>query len=360
MAVLSDLAKVGVSSDRNVDYVAQVNRAIDYVTEHLDRPLRLEEVARAACFSPYHFHRIFRALAGETLAAFVKRVRLERAVYLLSHRPKATLTEIGLSCGFGSSSDFSRAFRAQYGVAPRTFDVEGFRRAGRDEMRAKLSTAELPHRLEALPVGNGADGTPAGNRADGMPAGGATDGFEVKVRRAAARRVAYIRVRRPYEGDGVVRATDRLMAWAEARGLADGQWLGYQWDDPELVALEKCRYDVGLEVPEGVRREGEMGVTSFPACLMAEIEIKGSVELELRALQWLYRDWLPASGYLPAHQPMFEVWDGRPFAHGMEHFEIRIQLALTDEPLEDGSRRRGGGPAYGLAEGRSGGATLGA
>jgi AraC family transcriptional regulator len=99
----------------NFDYVARVNRAIDYITANLDRRLRLEDVARAACFSPYHFHRIFRALMGETLAAFVKRVRLERAVYLLSHRDGARLTDVALACGFSSSSDFSRSFRDCYG-----------------------------------------------------------------------------------------------------------------------------------------------------------------------------------------------------------------------------------------------------
>ena len=72
----------------NFDYVDRVNRAVDYVTRNLDQPLQLEDVARAACFSPYHFHRIFRSLMGETLASFVKRVRLERSVYLLSHRKR--------------------------------------------------------------------------------------------------------------------------------------------------------------------------------------------------------------------------------------------------------------------------------
>ena len=66
-----------------------------------------------------------------------------------------------------------------------------------------------------------------------------------RLRNCPARRVAYIRVHRPYEGDHVAQAVARLLAWADARGLADGQWLGYQWDDPEIVALEKCRYDVG-------------------------------------------------------------------------------------------------------------------
>jgi AraC family transcriptional regulator len=127
----------------NLDYVARVNTAIDYVTQNLDRPLRLEDVARAACFSPYHFHRIFRALMGETLGSFTTRGRLERSVYLLSHRKGATLTEIALACGFSSSSDFSRVFRARRGVPPSRFDVDGFRRTGREAMRATLR--ETPH-----------------------------------------------------------------------------------------------------------------------------------------------------------------------------------------------------------------------
>jgi AraC family transcriptional regulator len=140
-------------------------------------------------------------------------------------------------------------------------------------------------------------------------------------------------VHRPYEGEHVHQAAERLLTWAGARGLADGQWLGYQWDDPEIVALEKCRYDIGVEVPGTTLADGDVSVTAFPSCLMAEIEIAGSVELELRALEWLYRGWLPASGYAPAHQPMFEAFNGHPFAHGKEHFELRVQLAVVDDSI---------------------------
>jgi AraC family transcriptional regulator len=249
---------------------------------------------------------------GETLASFTKRVRLERAVYLLSHRAGASLTGIALACGFSSSSDFSRSFRAHYGTSPRGFDVERFRRSRRDAMVAATSPAE-PQRLARLPAGEN------------------PDGFIVQVRRCPARHVAYIRVHRPYEEDHVPQAVARLVAWAEARGLAEGQWLGYQWDDPEIVALEQCRYDVGLEVPEGTAVGGEVGITTFPAGLIAEVEIAGAVDLELRALDWLFRTWLPASGYAPDHQPMFEAFNGRPFAHGGEHFELRVQIPVVDE-----------------------------
>ena len=87
------------------------------------------------------------------------------------------------------------------------------------------------------------------NRLKRLPRGKNPDGFAVTLRKLPARRVAYIRVHHPYEGNHVAKAVAQLLAWAEARGLADGQWLGYQWEDPEIVPLDKCRYDVGLEVP---------------------------------------------------------------------------------------------------------------
>ena len=59
MSDLPNLAKV--------EYVDRVNRAIDYVTKNLAEPLTLDDVARVACFSSFHFHRIFRSLMGERL-----------------------------------------------------------------------------------------------------------------------------------------------------------------------------------------------------------------------------------------------------------------------------------------------------
>ena len=301
----------------NLDYVDRVNRAIDHILRNLAEPLALDDVAKVACFSPYHFHRIFRAIVGETLAAFVKRVRLERAVVELSHRPDATLTEIALACGFTSSSDFSRSFRAHYGVPPRAFDVERFRATRREQFQKAVMPPGEGHRLQKLPPGEN------------------PDGFTVALRKLPPRRVAYIRVANSYEGSGVLTAIDRLRAWAEPRGLAGGQWLGYQWDDPEIVPLEKCRYDVGLEIPESVSTGGEVSVTSFPAMTVAELEVKGSIELEMRAIDWMFTTWLPTSGHAPANQPAFEVWNGAPFAHGMEYFELWMHLPVVglDEPL---------------------------
>lgn len=69
----------------------------------------------------------------------------------------------------------------------------------------------------------------------------------MRIRDLPVRSVAYIRVTRPYQGDAVVSATRRLVAWAEREGLANGQWLGYQRDNPEITALVDCRYHVAVK-----------------------------------------------------------------------------------------------------------------
>ena len=282
---------------------------------NLDADLTLEKVAKVACFSPFHFHRVFRSLVGETLNQFVKRLRLERALYLMSHSPGLSLTEISLECGFSSSSDFSRSFKSRYGTAPSEFDVKVFRDSKRKEFESTMASYDNGSKLTRLPSGEN------------------PDGFEVNLIDLPPRSVAYIRVLEPY-ADNSNAATDacyRLIEWAEQRGLADGDWLGYQWDDPEIVALEDCRYDVAVVVDTDkfdFRPEGEVGRFEFPAMTVADLAVRGDIQLVQRALDWLFGTWLPHSGFVPDEQPAFEAWNGRPFEHGHEHFEISCQLPI--------------------------------
>jgi AraC family transcriptional regulator len=296
-------------SATTASYVERVNSAIDYIVSHLEQPLRLREISRAAKLSPFHFHRVFQSLVGATPADFVKRRRLEKALGLMSGPRLPSLTSIAQACGFSSPSDFSRSFKQHYGVAPRAFDIAAWRDAHRERLEAIVLDQSVFHRLASLP--------PRQN----------PDKFRVRIRDIPARSVAYIRVVRPYQGDGVVRAIERLVAWAERHGFADGQWLGYQWENPEITSLDDCQYYVAVEAA-GFTPKGEIGRTRFAPMIVAEIEIRGDLELELRALQWLYGAWLPRSGYVPDDHPGFEAWIGRPFAHGFEHFEIRVQLPV--------------------------------
>ena len=282
---------------------------MDHVARNLTQPLSLQEVSEAADFSPFHFHRVFKTLVGETLNQFVKRQRLERAMYLMSHAPKRPLTSVALDCGFSSSADFSRSFKQRYGASPRAFDLDAFRDLRREEFEQFLSNQNGGSRLTSLPTGEN------------------PDGFTVQLRDLPARTVAYIRVLDPFREGVVLAACERLVAWATERKLADGQWLGYMWEEPEIVALKDCRYDVALVVDD-VKVAGEIGRYEFAPMRVAEVVLSGDIELEMRAIDFLYKTWLPRSGYVPDDQPAFEAWVGRPFAHGLEHFELAFQLPV--------------------------------
>lgn len=287
-------------------YVERVNLAIDRVIGRLHEPLRLGELAGAARLSPFHFHRVFQALVGETPADFVKRLRLEKALGLMARAKPPSLTQVALACGFGSSSDFTRSFRQRFGVPPSAFDIRTWQRTHAEALEAGLETSPFVAKL---------------------PARSNPDSFQVRIRELPARSVAYIRVSRPYEGDRVFQAAQRLIKWAERHGHANGRWFGYQWENPEITALADCRYYIAVEAARFEPR-GEIGHHRFPAMTVAEVEIRGDASLELRALQWLYGSWLPRSRYVPDDQPGFEAFHGRPFGHGMTYFELAAQIPI--------------------------------
>jgi AraC-like DNA-binding protein/DNA gyrase inhibitor GyrI len=99
-------------------YWRQIQRALDYIGANLDQPIRLADVARAAAFSEHHFHRIFRAVMDETVGEYVTRQRLQTAALMLAYHDDLSITEIGLACGYSSTSNFSKAFSRFFGVSP--------------------------------------------------------------------------------------------------------------------------------------------------------------------------------------------------------------------------------------------------
>lgn len=93
-------------------------------------------------------------------------------------------------------------------------------------------------------------------------------------------------------------------AWAQVYPPVGGR---------QLKSVPQCRRGGGTFNPQG-----EVGRYRFPPMTVAEVAIRGGLDLELRALQWIYGFWLSRSGFVPDNQPAFEAWMGRPFAHRTE------------------------------------------
>jgi len=100
--------------------VARVTRAVRMIERSTDSELSLRDLAREAGLSPYHFLRTFQQVTGVTPHQYIRRVRLrEAAARLASHKEK--ILDVALDSGFGDVSNFNRAFRAEFGVSPRTY-----------------------------------------------------------------------------------------------------------------------------------------------------------------------------------------------------------------------------------------------
>ena len=122
-----------------VEYEKRVNRVVNFIRDHLADELSLAGLARVAAFSPFHFHRVFAAIIGETLFAFIQRVRVERAAGALRSHPDESVLAVALDHGFTSAAAFARAFRAHFGMS-----ATEWRAGGAERWRARQARAAGP------------------------------------------------------------------------------------------------------------------------------------------------------------------------------------------------------------------------
>jgi AraC family transcriptional regulator len=101
-------------------YYERIDLVKRYIRQHLDESLDREGLAAVAGFSVPHFHRIFTALVGESIASYVRRVRMERAGWQLQMNTRH-ITEIALDAGYETHAAFGKAFKQHFGISPSAF-----------------------------------------------------------------------------------------------------------------------------------------------------------------------------------------------------------------------------------------------
>ena len=297
----------GLDSRRS--YVARINRVFDHIDAHLADPLDLDSLASVANFSPWHFHRLFKALTGETLAGRVRRRRLEVAAGRLLAVPQHGAFEIALDVGFASAAVFTRAFRSHFGVTPTAWRRGAHRDwfAAQQTQLSKIRQAQGNAR-QALMHGFREDAQlwPMGHVA---PTGAAAMNVELKTFPAV--RVAYLRHVGPYAGVGIASTWQRLAAWAEPHGLMQPRrtMYGVCHDDPELTPPQMCRYDACVEVDAAFAPRGEVGVQTIAGGRYACARFAGTPEQIHDGWARLMREWLPDSGYQIDDRISIEVYD---------------------------------------------------
>ncbi|MGC9942412.1 MAG: GyrI-like domain-containing protein [Verrucomicrobiota bacterium] len=212
------------------DYTERILRVLMHIQEHLDEALDLEELAQVACFSSFHFHRIFAAMTGETIADHVRRLRLERAAMELRSGAKQVI-QVALDAGYEAHEAFTRAFKSAYGVSPAEFR----------RLTGPIAIRSAPSGVHFRP------GVPLTTFNTNHTT---TRAMKVITRKIKPKRVAYLRHVGPYEN---VKQT-----WYDliARLSADKQirrrsmFIGIGHDNPSVTPASELRYDACITVDE--------------------------------------------------------------------------------------------------------------
>lgn len=259
-------------------YGKRIERVLEFLAAHVDEPLDIHRLAEEAHFSPYHFHRVYVAMIGETLAETIRRRRLHMAAVALiaSSTPVAKIAE---RANYSTVQAFTRAFRDAYGLAPAQYRLHG-----------KLSTAlrrasqsqSKEHSMFSL--------------------------NDVVIRTLPSIRVAALEHRGDYQQIG--HSFEKLAAWAAGKGFLrdDIRSFGIYYDDPSSKPTAALVADACIEAPAGIDGEGALRILQTPGGKCAVFEFTGPyAELE-RPYRWLYETWLPQSGEEPRDAPPYEEY----------------------------------------------------
>lgn len=122
------------------EYVQRTFKVVSYIERNIDSELTIEELAKIGFYSPFHFHRIFKFVMGESIHAFVKRIRirLDRAAGRLK-LTKEPITNIALDASYETPSSFTKAFKQHTGVSPKEY-----RKSSQSINHIKQKIKELP------------------------------------------------------------------------------------------------------------------------------------------------------------------------------------------------------------------------
>ena len=274
---------------------ARIHRVLDHVHANLDGDLSLDELADVAALSRFHFHRVFRAVMGETLAQTVRRIRLHRAAAILVQTDRA-IPEVAAACGYPQPGSFARAFSDHFGQTP-----AAYRRLG----------------ALRLPV------DPRVRRKDTpMP--------DVEIRSCPSIRLAALEHRGPYPSVSVT--FEKLGATLGPAGLFPQveAMVMVCFDDPSQVPEDELRSLAAAIVPADLDLPAPLIEHVIPAGPAAVMIHKGPYSGLKAAYDALYCDWLPGSGRTPGAHASWEKYLNSPQDTAPDELLTEIYVPLAD------------------------------
>ena len=269
-----------------------MRRVMAHVYDHLDEPLDLNALADMACMSPHHWHRVYHAMLGETLAHTVKRLQLHRAAGRLACTSQP-VSLVATEAGYPNLQSFTRTFKSVYGMPPARFRSEGQHREfeARSAPQTSPALAVSVRQLDALPL------------------------LAVEQRGSCV---------------AIGRAFDLLFARVAAAGLARPgmRMRALFFDDPGLVSEGALRAQAAVSGCAALDAACDLLRTTLSPGSYAVLAHTGPYASMQAAYRWLFGDWLVHSGFESANRPVVEEYLNSPRETAPRDLRTLIHLPL--------------------------------
>jgi AraC family transcriptional regulator len=268
-------------------YDSKINKVLEYIDNNYFEEVTLEKMSRIAGFSYFHFQRIFKARIGESLYSYAKRVRINKAAYLLKYNKEKSITEIAFDCGFQSSSDFTRAFKEVYSLPPNLY------RKSKNHIINKDALKYTPPLKNSYYDKN------------------------VSVRKFHNERIAFIRTKgltKDFENDNIQNAFQELIYWGQKNNLIHKKtkYYGMIVDNPEITDMCDCRYFACITIDKPIHTKDTqidtkvMNIEGEYVCYLLERQRSDFVSVFFEICDYLYGRYLVDHNMLPDDRPFLE------------------------------------------------------
>ena len=240
-----------------------INKAIDYIMIHLAEDIRVEDVAKHCHFSKYHFCRIFKASTGESVYAFIKRLKMDQSAFRLKVEKDKLITDVGFDFGY-SPSNYSVVFKKHHQISP-------------VEFRKEIATEPVQHPFLDKQV--------------------EFQTFEDYKRQVTIRvledfPVIYERYIGNYKELREQWAT--FIEKYKDYQTENTRYVERSYDDPTITVVDQCLYDICMTVDLPCDLEN---VCIIKGGKFAVYRFEGYINEIFQAFQGLFSIWLPDSGF---------------------------------------------------------------
>ncbi len=276
-----------------MNWIRQLNAAIDYIENNLDGEISNQEIAKIANCSIYNFQRMFSYIADKTLSEYIRSRRLTLSAFDIL-RTDARLIDIAMKYGYESQDAYARAFKAFHGVVPSAVRSETVQLKSCPKLAFQITVKgdhHMNYQIEKWPAFQAA-------------------GFKHRVKTERAFEV----VPKIWDAawrDGKMNQLIELLKNTDYRPAGFlGMAIGGQWGDSEdMDYFIGVTNHVNVENCNHVLSPDDMDEVHIPSATWVIIEANGELpDAVQRVYKQFYSEWLPNSGYQLGDLPVIECY----------------------------------------------------